>query len=72
MVLNYCNEGPSAFINTTIDISLEFRIVVLPRGFHPTRSEAVGWNGNTTILNVQALTGPGLKRDEIFLLLAGS
>ena len=54
LVLNYCNEGASAFINTTIDISLEFRIVVLPRGFHPTivsftEGEAVGWNGNTTI-----------------------
>ena len=39
----------SAFINITIDTSLEFRIVVLPRGFHPTI-------GNTTIPNPRVYT----------------
>jgi hypothetical protein len=52
----------STFINTTIDISLEFRIAVLPRGFHPTivsftEGEAVGWNCNTAILNSRPLVG---------------
>ena len=33
----------STFIKTTLAIALDFRIAVLPRGFHPTN---FGWNFN--------------------------
>ena len=37
----------STFIKTTLTIALDFRIVVLPKGFYPTN---VGWSSGNTIL----------------------